>query len=137
MVPHTVIVHFAIALLVTSALCDLLAALAEEAELRVVAYWTLLFGTAATALAVLSGYSAASIAQPVDEGLRMVNWHRNSGLAVLAGALPVAVWRFRAGSRAPDHPLYWLLTGITIVAVFVTAYFGGTAVYRHGVGVFL
>lgn len=137
MVPHTVIVHFAVALLVTSILCDLLAALAEDSELSAVAYWTLLFGSVSAALAVLSGYSAADVAQPTGEAQRIVNWHRNAGLAVLGGALPLAGWRIRVGRRAPSHPLYWLIAGFVILAVFVTSYFGGTAVYRHGVGVLL
>ena len=40
MVPHPIIVDFAVALLVVSVAFDLLASIAEERDLRVVAWWT-------------------------------------------------------------------------------------------------
>ena len=72
MVPHTVVVDFAVALLVTSLACDLLAALAREQELRIVAFWSLVFGTVAAGLAVLSGLAAARVAAPQGAALDLV-----------------------------------------------------------------
>lgn len=137
MVPHTVIVDFAVALLFTSVLCDALAAVAEERDLTVVASWLLTFGSIAAALAALSGYSAASAAAPTGRALETINWHRNLGIATLSCFAPVAVWRLLAGGRPPTRlsALYWGLTALGTALLAITAYLGGTAVFRFGVGV--
>ncbi len=53
MVPHAIIVDFAIALLVVSVGFDMLATFVEDRELRVVSWWTLLLGTIAAALSAV------------------------------------------------------------------------------------
>ena len=60
MVPHAIIVDFAIALLVVSVTFDMLAAVVEDRDLRVVSWWTLLLGTMAAALSAISGYATAA-----------------------------------------------------------------------------
>lgn len=135
MVPHTVVVDFAVALLLTSVGCDLLGGAAEEDDLHIVALWTLLFGAGAAALSVLSGYAAADAVEPTGDALQTVLWHRNTAIATLVGALPLAAWRFRAGAAPPTHGAYWLLTVFTIGSLLVTAYLGGSSVFRYGVGV--
>lgn len=137
MVPHTVVVDFAVALLITSLACDLLAALAGEQELRTVAFWTLLFGTGAAALAVLSGFAAARVATPEGAALDLVHLHRNVAIATLACFLPVAALRIRSGKLPPERmaTAYWLLAVSGLVLLVTAAYLGGSAVFRHGVGV--
>jgi len=137
LVPHTIVVDFAVALLLTSVVCDALAGLAEEDELRIVAFWTLLLGTVAAAFAVLSGFAAAKIAAPTGVAQAIIIRHRNLGLAVLAAFGPLAAWRLFAGRRVPERQAhwYWLLTAIGAGILVVTAWYGGTAVFRHGVGV--
>lgn len=138
MVPHTVIVDFAVALLLTSLLCDGLAAVAEERDLTVVAFWTLMFGTIAAALSAISGFDAASTAAPTGDALQAVTWHRNAGIGTVVCFVPVAAWRFLVGGRPPERlaPAYWTLTAVGAGCLVVTAYLGGAAVFRHGVGVF-
>ena len=137
MVPHTVIVDFAVALLVTSLVSDALAALAEEDDLRIVATWTLVFGTLAACFAGLSGYAALDAAAPTDAALETTLRHRNAGLTTIACFLPVAIWRIAAGGRPPERAttLYWVLSCVGLSALVLTAYLGGAAVFRHGVGV--
>jgi len=64
LLPHTVVVDFAVALLLTSVGADVLSMLAEEDEFRIVATWTLVFGTGAAIFAALSGYAAYDDAAP-------------------------------------------------------------------------
>lgn len=134
MVPHTVVVDFAVALLITSIISDLLAQVAEDEELRIVGSWTLLFGTLAAAFAALSGFSAASAAAPTGEAEALVLNHRNSGLVTLSCFVPLAVWRL---VRRPQTlgTAYWTLALIGLTALVFTAYLGGTAVFQYGVGV--
>lgn len=137
MLPHTVIVDFAVALLFTSVFCDALAAVADEPDLTVVATWTLGFGTLAAILAGFSGYDAAAAAAPADAALDAVNWHRNAAIATLVCFVPVAGWRLVGAGRPPQRlaALYWVLTALGATCLSVTAYLGGVAVFRHGVGV--
>lgn len=137
MVPHTIVVDFAVALLITSVACDLLAQLAEDRDLRTVAHWTLVLGTLAAAFAAISGYAAAAAAAPTGVAEVIVLRHRNLGLATLACFLPAAAWRVLSHGHPPERHqgLYWLLVFAGLGALVATAYLGGTAVFRHGVGV--
>ncbi len=137
MLPHTVVVDYAVALLSASVACDLLALLAQEDDLRVVGYWTLLFGTLAAAFAALSGYSALTVADPSGPAREIVLRHRNLALATLAAFAPLATWRVLLRGRLPERrrALYWALALVALAMLVVTAWLGGTAVFRHGVGV--
>jgi len=146
MAPHPIVVDFAVALLLTSVACDLLSAVVEEPELETVAWWTLIFGTLAAAFAALSGYAAASYAtglvadSPPDgwtETRPLVEWHRYLGLATLATFAVMLVWRGYHDTRIPETPrnLYWLLATTGAILMCLTAYFGGTLVFAHAVGV--
>ncbi len=137
MLPHTVVVDFAVALLLTSVGCDVLSMLAEEDEFRIVATWTLVFGTGAAVLAALSGYAAYQDAAPTGLAEAVILNHRNAGLVTLACFVPVAAWRLLLRGHAPEKYAtgYWSLAAVGTAAVLVTAYLGGTAVFRHGVGV--
>ena len=137
MVPHTVIVDFATALLITSVACELLSLVAGERDLRTVGFWTLLLGTPAVALSVLSGFAAAWHLD--QQGLvgATVALHRNFGLASVACFGVCAVWRLSQRGALPKRlqSLYWLLTFAGLVAIVLTAYYGGYLVFRLGVGV--
>ena len=137
MVPHTVVVDFAVALLVTSVACDLLSLLAEEDEFRIVAHWTLVFGALAAAFSALSGYTAYSVAAPTGDAELIVLRHRNLGLTTLACVVAAAGWRIKNHGQLPVRfqGAYWALIGGGLLALVVTAYLGGTAVFRYGVGV--
>lgn len=136
MVPHTVIVDFTIALLLTSGICDLLAVVGRDRDFEIVARWCLLFGTVAAVLSVISGYASGSIA---PEGTHTaIAAHRNFGIVTAVLALSCAAWRLASGGMPPVRRvgLYWATTLATMTAVIVTAYWGGLLVFRLGVGVF-
>jgi uncharacterized membrane protein len=136
MVPHPIIVDFAVALLVVSVAFDLLASVAEERDLRVVAWWTLMLGTVAAALAVLSGYVAAQTASTEPSVVETITRHRNLGIATLTCFTACAVWRVREPGTFPTRyrDAYWALTAVALGTLLVTAYFGGILVFRLGVG---
>lgn len=136
MVPHPIIVDFAIALLVVSVAFDALAAVVEERDLRVVAWWCLMLGTTAAALSVLSGYVAAGAAGSDPVVVDTVRLHRNLGLVTLACFVVCAAWRLPRPGEFPQRygDLYWALAAAGSAALVITAYFGGVLVYRLGVG---
>ena len=134
MVPHPIIVDFAVALLVVSVGFDVLASVVEERDLRVVAWWTLMIGTVAAALSVLSGYAAApeSAAPVVTETVEL---HRNLGIGALVCFSACAAWRVGDPAGFPEHrDVYWGLTGLGFGALLLAAYFGGLLVFKFGVG---
>lgn len=137
MLPHTVVVDFAVALLLTSVGADLLCMLAEEDEFRIVATWTLVFGTVAAIFAAFSGYAAYDEAAPTGLAEAVILNHRNAGLVTLACFVPASAWRLMLRGHTPEKYAigYWSLVALGTSAVVVTAYLGGAAVFRHGVGV--
>jgi len=136
MVPHPIIVDFAVALLVTSVAFDVLASIVEERDLRVVSWWTLMIGTVSAALSVVSGYVASGLAGRETRVVETVALHRNLGIATLACFTICAVWRLRHPGTFPERyrDAYWALTALGLGALVVTAYFGGILVFRLGVG---
>jgi len=137
MVPHAIIVDFATALLVVSVAFDMLAAVVEERDLRVVSGWTLLLGTIAAAFSALSGYATASELSVAGRVADTVELHRYFGLVTLACFTACAVWRARKPDHFPERHagVYWTLAWIGLGSLLVTAYFGGILVFRFGVGV--
>lgn len=137
MVPHAIVVDFAVALLVTSFVCDLIAATVEERDLRIVAWWTLQFGTLAAAFALLSGFAAANGVSGGDHLTRTLLNHRNLGIAALVCSAVCLVWRGSLGGSLPQklQGLYWAIAAFGTVALILTGYHGGILVYRLGVGV--
>ena len=101
MLPHTVVVDFAVALLLTSVGADVLSMLAEEDEFRVVATWTLVFGTGAAIFAALSGYAAYDDAAPTGLAEAVILNHRNAGLVTLACFVPASVMAATAARARP------------------------------------
>lgn len=136
MVPHPIIVDFAVALLVVSFGFDLLASVVEDRDLRVVSWWTLLIGTVAAALAVVSGYAAANVASTEARVVETIGLHRNLGIVTLACFAVCSAWRAPHPGSFPDRyrDLYWALATIGLSALLLTAYFGGILVFRLGVG---
>lgn len=137
MVPHTIVVDFAVALLITSVVCDLLSAVSRDRELAVVATWTLLFGTLAAGFAVLSGYVAARAATADEAVLAEVTVHRNLGIATFAFFLTSAAWRLANGGETPRRGriVYRVISIVGLLLVATTAYWGGHLVFSLGVGV--
>jgi uncharacterized membrane protein len=137
MVPHAIVVDFALALLVTSFICDLIAATVEDHDLRIVAWWTLQLGTLAAAFAVLSGFVAAQGVSGSDHLIRTLLNHRNLAIVSLTCFAACLLWRGAMGGSVPERyrGLYWAVAGLGTVALILTGYHGGILVYRLGVGV--
>jgi len=136
MVPHPIIVDFAVALLVVSVAFDLLASIVEERDLRVVSWWTLMLGTVAAALAVISGYAAASVAGNEPRIVETIALHRNLGITTLVCFASCAGWRILDPGSFPRRyaDAYWALAAVGLSTLIITAYFGGILVFRLGVG---
>jgi uncharacterized membrane protein len=137
---HPTVVHFPLALVVTSAAFLVAARLVRQerhaATLATVGTWNLCLGAVSALFALGTGLAAVlhlHVSSAVHQAISThVRWAIFTSLALLLAA----VWR--GGGSAQDSRPSWLfivvLLGVT-AALIVTGYHGGQNVYRYGVGV--
>jgi len=137
---HPVIVHFTIALLLTSvALFILGATLARRpvgSSVTLVARWNLALGIVAAVVALVTGWQAYnSVAHDAPSHANMtIHLRWALGSAAAFGAAGAAAWLDRRRKAGAGGVLLALLvTGSGALAV--TGWLGGENVYRYGLGV--
>lgn len=133
---HPLLVHFPIALLLTSLLLDLSAVGLKRPELHRVALWNLGLGTAGAAVAVWTGLRAADIAKHSHEIHQVMELHRKLGIATLViGGLTLS-WRLFKRDRltARARVLTLLVMLVMTATLGYGAHLGGRLVYEFGVG---
>ncbi len=135
---HPILVHFAYALPITAAVIYVASSFSQakrwQASLRPAADWMLALGAIAIVATIAAGFQAYYTVDHDTPSHAVMTTHRNwavpSGLAILA----LAAWRWKARSN-PASGLFTGLTVITALALTVTAWWGGKAVYGYGLGV--
>ena len=134
---HPLIVHFPIALLLTSFLLDSAGWLFKRPGLHIVGLWNLWLGTLGAAAAALSGLQAEDVvAKHSFEIGQVIEWHKRLGVATLIlGCVIVGwrLWRWDQLSRL-ERPVSLLLALVMCVSLIAGAYLGGRLVYEFGVG---
>lgn len=133
---HPLVVHFPIALLMTSIFLDGLALLFKRPGLHRVALWNLALGALGAAVAVWTGLRAAEVAKHSFEVHQVMELHRKLGIATLVMGGLVVSWRLfkrdRLTTRARLLALF-LMLGMAGTLSF-GAHLGGRLVYEFGVG---
>ncbi len=134
---HPIFVHFPVALLAMSALCEVLALTLKYEELSRVGWWTQLAGTVGVGAAVTSGLLAEGSRVFSPEARRLFEMHEQLAFyfSALFGAL--LLWRIASRSKVPpEHrTVYVVLLAAGVVIMLIGAWYGGEMVYRMGVGV--
>ncbi len=134
---HPLLVHFPIALLNAFFIIELLGFVLQKEELRTAATWMLYLGALGAVAAVSAGLWAASTVSHTEEEHIIMAKHRDFGLAVLALAVILSIWRIRVKSAFPFkwQVLHLVLALITITIMAFGADLGGLMVYKYGVAV--
>lgn len=135
---HPFIVHYPIACLTLSPLCDLAALCLRWKEWHHLAYGLIVLGALASCAAVLSGNAAAEghwegpAAAEVAAHEDLATWTLLVALGIALGRLPLHL-----RGQLQGWPLYgWIGIGVAVgVLAILTGYFGGKLVYVYGVGV--
>ena len=135
---HPLIIHYPIALLSLSPLCDLAALWLRRRDGHHLAYALMVIGALASCAAVLSGNAAAEdhwqgpAAEQVSAHEDLATWTLLLALATALGRLPLHL-----KGQLHSRMLYlWIAVGIVVgVLVICTGYYGGELVYVHGIGV--
>ena len=137
---HPLVVHFAIALLLTAAALFVLgAALARRSvgpTVTLVARWNLGLGVASAAFALGTGWQAYSTVahdEPSHANMTVHMWWALGTALVFLGAAGAAWFDRRRPAGAGGLLLVLLAVGASGLAV--TGWLGGENVYRYGLGV--
>lgn len=125
MLIHPMVVHFPIALWLTSTFFDLLGWRRSSTFFRDAAFWLLGLGLAGAGLSIIFGWTdlLSQMRQGVGTGL-LLRHNTHSWLAYLATAAYLAafLWRWRTANRTAPGVLLLSLLGAALV--IVTAYLG-------------
>ncbi|MER3523081.1 MAG: hypothetical protein C4326_03200 [Ignavibacteria bacterium] len=133
---HPLFVHLPLALLSASWLFDVVGILLRKEEFERTGWWTLLAGAAGLAATVVTGLAAeSSVVVPERAGSALEN-HQQLAFAAAAIYSGVLLWRFARRTCLPQ-PLwmYFTLSGVGVLLLWLTGWFGGELVFRYGVGV--
>lgn len=136
--PHPLVVHFPLALLLVSAVAALYAAGRGHASADAFARALLYLGTAACAVAVVTGFLAGQSVTRVARAAGTLGEHQNLAYVLLGLASVLSGWAFVARQRrraAPAPRSLWVVAQLALAALVVlTGKDGGALVHQYGVG---
>ena len=133
---HVLIVHFPIALLLTSVALSWASLIWKDKSFDKASWYSLLLGLVATLVAIPTGLASASGIPADSAAMVAVNPHRILGIStfVVFALQAVIVWRSKAEMSVGVRVTLIALQVIGAVILIVLGYFGGELVYRYGVG---
>jgi uncharacterized membrane protein len=134
---HPALVHFPIALLTLSFLCEAAAFVLKRGELSAVGWWTQLAGTIGLAAAAVSGILAGGSVNIPPAAKPYLETHQEIAFAAATAFAVLLFWRISSGTRRPPgrDALFLLLFAAGAIALWAGAWYGGEMVYRFGAGV--
>ena len=134
---HPMLVHFPIALLITSVFFDLLGMLVEGKSFYQMGRWLLILGLLGGVVASLAGASAEDAVVSSGVPSDAVEFHEELAIitVVVFGVLLVYRWWAGAAWSARSKTIYLLIAAIGLGLLGATGFYGGDLVYRYGAGV--
>jgi uncharacterized membrane protein len=134
---HPLLVHLPIGLFSGFVLAEALAFMSRRESLRQAASWMLYFGTLGAAVTVATGLWAANTVEHDDAVHAIMERHETYGIAVLATAGLLSLWRLlaRANFSAQGRVIHFAGALGLMAMVTLGADLGGMMVYRYAVGV--
>lgn len=131
------IVHFPIALFLTSIVFDLLGIRFNRESLREGAVWLLGLGLLAGIASFISGEQAEEIAELAGIPESVIEMHENLATLTMGMWGFLFIWRFFFKTRSTERLMspYFLVALIAIGTLFATGHYGGDLVFEHGAGV--
>jgi uncharacterized membrane protein len=135
---HPSIVHFAIGLVFAGVALDVVALLRSDEKMQFAGFWNTVLGGVATLLAVLTGLNAeGSLGAHSRMGEALLQFHKLSGIAAALGCVVMLGARvyMRGLVRPRTRTAYLTVSFLTLAFVFLAGGFGGSLVYRYGLGI--
>ena len=134
---HPMIVHFPIALLITSVLFDAASQVFKRDFLREGAFWLLVLGLAGGIASAISGDFAEEAAENAGIAESLIGIHETLAFVTIGifGFLLLWRWYLRNQFTGSFLAVYLLVATVGVGTLGATGYFGGDLVYEHGAGV--
>ena len=134
---HPMIVHFPIALLITSVLFDAASHLFKRDSLRDGAMWLLILGLLGGLGAAISGDWAEEAAEKAGIAESLIETHESLAFITMGLFGVLLLWRLFLRNQFTGRLLaiYLLVAAIGVGTLSATGYYGGDLVYEHGAGV--
>ncbi|MEO0532254.1 MAG: DUF2231 domain-containing protein [Cyanobacteria bacterium P01_A01_bin.123] len=132
---HPIVVHFVIAMVLFSVLCDAIGYFTRNSRLYEVSWWNLFFATVSIFIAVIFGQVEAGLANPYTAAVEStLNLHTLIGWSMSGILAGVTAWRYILRSRDPKVlPMPFLGMGALLVGlVFFQVYLGDLLVWVYG-----
>jgi uncharacterized membrane protein len=134
---HAFVLHFAVGLLLSSSVCDVLGLLLRREGLLFGGKWMTILGAVFAALSVATGILARGGLGPHSAaGEALLHLHQALGFVVAGVWAPLAVWRALSRAPLPLRLRTFYLAGAFAGAalVLLETGLGTTLVYQHGLG---
>lgn len=131
---HPVIVHFVIAMVFFSFICDVIGYFTRNHRLYEVSFWNMFVASVMIFLAVIFGQLEAGLAQPYPSSQPILNFHTIMGWSLSAIVAGITGWRFVIRLRNPLKvpPIYLGVTTFLSCLVFLQMYLGTRLVWEYG-----
>ena len=134
---HPFVLHFAVGLLLTAPIFDVLGLLLRREPLLHAGRWMTIAGTFAAVLSLATGFGAeAVLGAHSAAGESLLQFHEALGIVTVLVWLPVAAWRWLSRRPLPlrARTIYLAAAFSGAIVLTVETALGGAVVYRHGVG---
>lgn len=134
---HPIVVHFVIAMVFFSFLCDVIGYFTRNDRLHEVSFWNLVVASISIFIAILFGQFEAGIAQPYAVARPTLNLHTIMGWSLSAILVAITAWRFILRNRDPINvsPLYLGIATVLVCIVFFQMALGTQLVWVYGLHV--
>ncbi len=131
---HPIVVHFVIAMVLFSVLCDGIGFFTRNARLFEVSWWNLSFATVSIFVAIIFGQVEAGLAEPYGAVKATLNVHTLLGWSLAGIISAVTAWRYVLRLRDPlSLPIGFLAVGLGLAGlVLCQVYLGDLLVWVYG-----
>ena len=133
---HPMVVHFPLALLLSSVGLDVAAIAFKRPAWHRIALWNLSLGTVAAGVAVATGLRAEDVGKHSFEIWQVIGLHKRLGISTLILGLMTAAWRLAHRDQLTRRArIVTMALGLAMtVTLALGAHLGGRLVYEFGVG---
>lgn len=131
---HPIVVHFVIAMVVFSFICDVLGYFTSNSRLFEVSWWNIFVAAIAIFVAIIVGQFEAGLAEPYPAAQPVLTVHTIIGWSLSALVAAIASWRFIIRRANPGRlpPIYLGFITFLICIVTLQVYLGTRLVWEYG-----